>query len=409
MAEPTGVAVLASGMLVVSDCTAQKLFQIDPATGAVVAATGSGATAGERLAEFDRPYDVIAVPAVHTATVRVEAYDPDWTRRFGCIQQRALAALQGITTRIEHVGSTSVPGLAAKPTIDVDVIIADESLLPAAVAALLPLGYAHKGEQGIAGRHAFRYSGPTDGGGKRNFYVCIDGADALKNHLVLRDYLRGHPEAAVEYSSLKVHLAERFPRDIDAYVDGKTGLILRLLAAAGFGDGLDAIEQANRLQEEEGGEADGATCTEEVVGDDTLAAAPPPRPQPRKPEERLIVTDRNHHRLVEVAMSTHMDEHCELTAVATVGAEGASLGEFRGPRSVALLLSSPSPSQQGVTVSGQETDDPEASASSTAHGTEDARGGASSAVLAVVENENNRIQLLRWDRYVGSNNPSQIE
>jgi hypothetical protein len=92
MAEPTGVAVLASGMLVVSDCTAQKLFQIDPATGAVVAATGSGATAGERLAEFDRPYDVIAVPA--------------------------LAALQGITTRIEHVGSTSVPGLAAKPTID---------------------------------------------------------------------------------------------------------------------------------------------------------------------------------------------------------------------------------------------------------------------------------------------------
>ena len=103
--------------------------------------------------------------AAAAATVRVEAHDPDWARRFGCIQERALTALQGITTRIEHVGSTSVPGLAAKPIIDVDAVIADKSLLPAAVAALRPLGYAHRGELGIDGRHAFRYSGPTDGAG----------------------------------------------------------------------------------------------------------------------------------------------------------------------------------------------------------------------------------------------------
>jgi GrpB-like predicted nucleotidyltransferase (UPF0157 family) len=232
--------------------------------------------------------------AAAAATVRVEAHDPDWARRFGCIRERALTALQGITTRIEHVGSTSVPGLAAKPIIDMDAIIADESLLPTAVAALRPLGYAHRGELGIDGRHAFRYSGPTDGartpfwryfisnakrssfaetgsghtgttlkndsgsagGGERNFYVCIDGADALKNHLVLRDHLRGHPEAVAEYSNLKARLAEQFPNDIDAYVDGKTDLIVRMLAEAGFGEkGLDAIEQANRLQKQEEVEA----------------------------------------------------------------------------------------------------------------------------------------------------------
>lgn len=89
------------------------------------------------------------------------------------------------------------------------------------------------------------------GGGERNFYVCIDGADALKNHLVLRDHLRSHPEAIAEYSNLKARLAQQFPNDIDAYVDGKTDLIVRMLAEAGFGEeGLDAIEQANRLQEE---------------------------------------------------------------------------------------------------------------------------------------------------------------
>jgi GrpB-like predicted nucleotidyltransferase (UPF0157 family) len=240
----------------------------------------------------DEPGDHSAAAA---ATVRVEAHDPDWARRFGCIQERALTALQGITTRIEHAGSTSVPGLAAKPIIDVDAVITDPSLLPAAVAALRPLGYAHRGELGIDGRHAFRYSGPTDGagtpfwrhfisnakrssrnlprqartqdnapkrryicmvflhagGGERNFYVCIDGADALKNHLVLRDHLRGHPEAIAEYSNLKARLAQQFPSDIEAYVDGKTDLIVRMLAEAGFGEeGLDAIEQANRLQEE---------------------------------------------------------------------------------------------------------------------------------------------------------------
>ena len=89
------------------------------------------------------------------------------------------------------------------------------------------------------------------GGGERNFYVCIDGADALKNHLVLRDHLRSHPEAIAEYSNLKARLAQQFPNDIDAYVDGKTDLIVRMLAEAGFGEeGLEAIEHANRLQEE---------------------------------------------------------------------------------------------------------------------------------------------------------------
>ena len=194
LAEPTGLAVLASGALAVTDCTTQTLYLIDPLADTILARTTD--------CDFDRPYSLIAVPAEVSATVVVEEYDPHWAERFALIQGNALRALEGVTERVEHVGSTSVPGLAAKPIIDIDAIIADEGQVQAAVAALAPLGYAHQGENGIPGRHAFQYTGPPDGGGNRNFYVCFDGNDALLNHMMLRDYLRSRPEATAEYRSL---------------------------------------------------------------------------------------------------------------------------------------------------------------------------------------------------------------
>ena len=181
----------------------------------------------------------------------VEDWQPEWARRFDRIQGHLLPALAGVTARVEHVGSTSVPGLAAKPIIDVDIVIPSEAQLAAAIEALAALGYTHEGEKGIAGRHAFEYSGrPDDSGGRRNLYVCIEGAESLRNHLLLRDHLRSHPEAVAEYAALKKQLALRFPDDIDGYVEGKTELILRLLAAEGFGqETLDEIAQANQRPE----------------------------------------------------------------------------------------------------------------------------------------------------------------
>ena len=301
LAEPTGLAVLASGALAVTDCTTQTLYLIDPLTDSVLATTaGCG---------FDRPYSVIAVPAECTATVCVEEHDPQWAQRFALIQRNALEALEGVTTRVEHVGSTSVPGLAAKPIIDIDAIIVDEGQVQAAVEALAPLGYAHRGENGIPGRHSFNYSGPPDGGGKRNFYVCFDGNDSLLNHLMLRDHLRAHPEATAEYSTLKIESARLFPRNIDAYVEAKTGLIVKFLAAAGFEQaGLDAIIEANKQN------GPLAEPEEEIEG-----------------AERLVVTDRSQHRLVEV------DPAGGCQFVSAVGEEGAGIGECNGPRSVALL------------------------------------------------------------------------
>ena len=336
LVEPTGLAVLADGTLAVTDCSTNRLYLVDPLTGSTIVQSSD--------CDFDRPYSVIAVPTAVTATVVVEQYDPHWAERFRRIQRSAVAALEGVTTRVEHVGSTSVPGLAAKPIIDVDAVVANASQVQEAIAALRPLGYEHQGEKGIAGRHAFRYAGPSDGGGQRNFYVCLDGSDSLLNHVALRDYLRSHPSAAAEYSAAKLENARKYARDIDGYVEAKTGVIVQFLAAAGFDpSALSAIVEAN-------------TQT-------TPAAAPEVAPADA---ERLLVTDRNHHRLVEVDPA----DACKF--VRAVGRQGAGLGEYRGPRSIALLQL----------------------------GSEKRHGGLGRPLLAVVENENDRIQLLRWDQTV---------
>ena len=99
--------------------------------------------------------------------VVVEPYNPLWQRQFESIRQRVLAALarvRGSTPAVEHVGSTSVPGLAAKPIIDVDIVV-DARQLRETIACLAAAGYVHEGENGIAGRHAFAFEAPDEGGG----------------------------------------------------------------------------------------------------------------------------------------------------------------------------------------------------------------------------------------------------
>lgn len=150
-------------------------------------------------------------------------YDPRWPTDFAVIR----AALPSEWV-VEHVGSTSVPGLAAKPIIDLDIVVADDAVA-GVIARLARLGWAHEGDGGIAGREAFvsRSDLPP-----HHLYVVVEGGPAHRDHIDLRDLLRRRPDLAVRYGELKRSLAPLLFTDRDAYGRGKTELIDTLLAVA---------------------------------------------------------------------------------------------------------------------------------------------------------------------------------
>ena len=174
--------------------------------------------------------------------VVVVEYDPEWPEVFERLRATIWSAVSDVALTIEHVGSTAVPGLAAKPVIDLDVVVPDDAV-PVAIARLARIGYRHRGDLGIPGREAFRH----DLAIPHHVYVCPRSSAALGNHLAVRDHLRTDDEAAAAYGALKRRLAEQFPHDMDGYVAGKTHFLVDLLRSLGFQpDALDAIERMNR-------------------------------------------------------------------------------------------------------------------------------------------------------------------
>lgn len=190
-------------------------------------------------------------PGKHITTVEVVDYDPEWPIQFNAIVHPIRKELEhtGITYSVEHVGSTSVPGLAAKPVIDIDFIVQQEDVLRA-IYALHRIGYMHRGELGIDGRHAFMPPNPDICDVvymARNVYVVIIGCNALRNHLLLRNHLRDNRKHMLEYAVLKKQLAKQFPNDIDAYCEAKTNFIVSILKGKGTDDEtITIIEKANR-------------------------------------------------------------------------------------------------------------------------------------------------------------------
>ena len=165
--------------------------------------------------------------------VLVLPYDEAWEKAFTEIEAELRDALGGLALRIEHVGSTSVRGLAAKPIIDIDVVIEGDSAFEAVVAALGKIGYTHEGDLGIPGREAFKYDG-KEHLQKHHLYVCAQDSAELKRHIAFRDYLRTHPEAVREYSRVKEEGAALYPYDIDAYIAHKSPFIERIYAEIGL-------------------------------------------------------------------------------------------------------------------------------------------------------------------------------
>ena len=157
-------------------------------------------------------------------TVAVVDYDEDWPRQFEKLRARIWPVVSEAGIRIEHVGSTSVPGLAAKPIIDMTVVVGGRSDVPLTIKRLATLGYRHRGNLGIEDREAFDRRPDLP---RHNLYVCPEGTTSLVNQLAVRDYLRAHPDATRRYGNLKRWLAVEFPTDIDSYVFGKTNFIRR--------------------------------------------------------------------------------------------------------------------------------------------------------------------------------------
>ena len=164
--------------------------------------------------------------------IEVVNYDPAWADVFTEIAERVQSAFaDGPLARVEHVGSTAVVGLPAKPIIDMDVIIPTRADLPDTIARLATLGYSHQGDAGIPGREAFQRPPETP---RHNLYVCAEDSLELHRHLAFRDYLRAYPDAAQQYGELKRKLAAHHVFDIDAYVDGKTEFVQNVLTKAGL-------------------------------------------------------------------------------------------------------------------------------------------------------------------------------
>lgn len=176
----------------------------------------------------ERPPDPIVLRDRRDPVV-VVPYDPAWPATFELLRERIAGTLGDRAVGIEHVGSTAVPGLAAKPIVDIDVVIRHEADFPDVEARLASLGYVSLGELGVAARHAFRATPDTP---RHHLYVCAAAGVPLRAHLTLRDALRADPELAAAYGSLKYDLAKRFRLDVDAYVEGKTAFITQTLLAA---------------------------------------------------------------------------------------------------------------------------------------------------------------------------------
>jgi GrpB-like predicted nucleotidyltransferase (UPF0157 family) len=156
--------------------------------------------------------------------IRVVPYDQDWRARYEAEAKRIRDALGELITSIHHIGSTAVPGLSAKPIIDILLEVSELAQLDAQSAQIESLGYEVKGEFGIPGRRYFRRD---DGLGVRTHQVHAFAATSLQvaRHLAFRDYLIEHPPVAREYAELKQQLARQFPTDIDAYTAGKASFV----------------------------------------------------------------------------------------------------------------------------------------------------------------------------------------
>jgi GrpB-like predicted nucleotidyltransferase (UPF0157 family) len=170
--------------------------------------------------------------------VVVLPYDVRWPEVFRLERDRLAGIFGERAAGIEHVGSTAVPGLAAKGIVDILLGLRPLELHPADLDAMARLGYVYRGELGIPGRHFFQKGAPPT----HHVHAVEHGSVEWLKHVHFRDHLRTHPEDLQSYAKLKCDLAARYPDDRDAYTEGKSPFVAAVLRKASRGSRTPAPE-----------------------------------------------------------------------------------------------------------------------------------------------------------------------
>ncbi|HFK1789804.1 MULTISPECIES: GrpB family protein [Bacillus cereus group] len=167
--------------------------------------------------------------------ITIEEYNIKWENEFNKLQTLINDVMEDSILSIEHVGSTSIKGLAAKPVLDIDIVIEDYEFFPKVVTKLEAIGYYHQAEWSYKGREAFDrkdafvpWSEESTVWMEHHLYVCDKNSEELRKHIAFRDYLREHEDVAVEYGHLKEELA-RETKSRTSYSEGKTKFITNIL------------------------------------------------------------------------------------------------------------------------------------------------------------------------------------
>ena len=172
-----------------------------------------------------------------TEQIVVAAYDPVWPEWFQQVRTRVWPAVADVALRIDHVGSTSVPGLAAKPIIDVDIVVASAEQVRPAIERLAGIGYRWRGDLGVAGREAFTPP-PEPAVPRHHLYLVVEDNKAHLDHWLLRDLLRADADARQRYGALKRANAELAGGDMEVYTAAKAAFVADLLTRARAERGL---------------------------------------------------------------------------------------------------------------------------------------------------------------------------
>lgn len=163
-------------------------------------------------------------------TVKLEPHSEQWHQLFAEEEARLRKVIGDYVIAIEHIGSTSICGISAKPIIDMAVSVEKIADGERCVKPLEDVGYEYRGEHGIAGRRYFVKGEPRT----HHLHMVESGSDFWRSHLLFRDYLRLSPKAAEEYEKLKKQLAQKYVENREAYQKGKTVFIENILNDAGF-------------------------------------------------------------------------------------------------------------------------------------------------------------------------------
>ena len=167
------------------------------------------------------------------AKVVVLPYNVQWKDDFEKIKSEIINAIGDSIIGVEHVGSTSVEGMSAKPCIDIDVIIKDYSAFDIIVSRLEMIGYIYEGNLGIEDREAFKYFNKPHLR-THHLYVCPQKSEELYRHITFRDFLRSNVDAVKKYSYVKETAARLFPHDIEKYMEYKSPCIEELYTLSGL-------------------------------------------------------------------------------------------------------------------------------------------------------------------------------